>query len=214
MRMDGGIGIQHEALGAEITDNVVEGGQIGILTIGTTAGASPIEGNEVVESEDFGIVVNNADNLIVGNEVVGADEAGIAVDPDDRDRRQRQRDRRRRDRRRKRDLRIRRQRDRNRRDRRKPQRSPPQPRQRQRCELHPVAAYVGSEGDPQRLDRRRSPRAGKTKRAAPRRPGAVVRVFCKANVEEGEVAGFLGQATADGSGQWKATYAPQPRRHE
>lgn len=38
------------------------------------------------------------------------------------------------------------------------------------------------------------------------RPGATVRVFRKATASPGEVASFLGKATADGSGQWTLSY--------
>ena len=38
-------------------------------------------------------------------------------------------------------------------------------------------------------------------------PGAKVRVFRKAKAEEGEIAGFLGEAIADGSGNWKANFS-------
>jgi len=41
-------------------------------------------------------------------------------------------------------------------------------------------------------------------------PGAKVRVFSKASAEPGELQGFLAEATADGSGNWKATYPTVP----
>lgn len=37
-------------------------------------------------------------------------------------------------------------------------------------------------------------------------PGATVRVFRKAGAEPGELASFLGEAVADGSGNWKVSY--------
>jgi CSLREA domain-containing protein len=40
-------------------------------------------------------------------------------------------------------------------------------------------------------------------------PGALVRVFRKKAVEAGEVESFLGEAVADGSGNWKVTYPAQ-----
>ncbi len=39
------------------------------------------------------------------------------------------------------------------------------------------------------------------------RPGALVRVFRKATSSPGEIESFLGQATADGAGNWSVTYA-------
>lgn len=41
-------------------------------------------------------------------------------------------------------------------------------------------------------------------------PGSVVRVFSKASAEPGELQGYLGEATADGSGNWKATFPAVP----
>ncbi|OJU85540.1 MAG: hypothetical protein BGO11_00070 [Solirubrobacterales bacterium 70-9] len=41
-------------------------------------------------------------------------------------------------------------------------------------------------------------------------PGATVRVFRQQNQSAGEIDGFLGEATADGSGNWKVTFAKEP----
>jgi len=41
-------------------------------------------------------------------------------------------------------------------------------------------------------------------------PLALVRVFRKASAEKGELAGFLDQTTADGSGNWSVSYADLP----
>jgi hypothetical protein len=38
-------------------------------------------------------------------------------------------------------------------------------------------------------------------------PGAKVRVFLKSTAEPGEISGFLGEATADGGGNWTVSYA-------
>jgi CSLREA domain-containing protein len=38
-------------------------------------------------------------------------------------------------------------------------------------------------------------------------PGATIRVFSKKAAEPGEIASFLGEAVADGSGNWKVTYS-------
>jgi Periplasmic copper-binding protein (NosD) len=38
-------------------------------------------------------------------------------------------------------------------------------------------------------------------------PGATIRVFRKATASAGEIASFLGEATADGSGNWSVSYA-------
>jgi hypothetical protein len=41
-------------------------------------------------------------------------------------------------------------------------------------------------------------------------PGATVRVFRKASAETGELAGFLGEAEANGSGSWKVSFGSVP----
>ena len=41
-------------------------------------------------------------------------------------------------------------------------------------------------------------------------PGALVRVFRKASAEAGELQSFLGEAVADGSGNWKVSFASIP----
>ncbi|MFN8111897.1 MAG: hypothetical protein U0R51_01725 [Solirubrobacterales bacterium] len=41
-------------------------------------------------------------------------------------------------------------------------------------------------------------------------PGALVRVFTKATASSGEVAGFAGEAVADGLGNWTVTFPAQP----
>jgi len=41
-------------------------------------------------------------------------------------------------------------------------------------------------------------------------PGALVRVFRKASAEAGELASFLGEAVANGSGKWKVAYPSVP----
>jgi hypothetical protein len=52
--------------------------------------------------------------------------------------------------------------------------------------------------------------AGKTEASGSAEPLALVRVFRKDSTEPGELGAFLGEATADGSGNWSATYAALP----
>ncbi|HXQ89246.1 MAG TPA: hypothetical protein VN733_06360, partial [Solirubrobacterales bacterium] len=52
--------------------------------------------------------------------------------------------------------------------------------------------------------------AAKTSASGTAEPLALVRVFRKASAEKGEIAAFLGEATADGSGNWSLTYAALP----
>lgn len=52
--------------------------------------------------------------------------------------------------------------------------------------------------------------AEKTSASGTAEPLAVVRVFRKASAEKGELASFLGETTADGSGNWSVNYAALP----
>jgi len=48
--------------------------------------------------------------------------------------------------------------------------------------------------------------AEKSEAAGSAQPGATVRVFLKASAEAGEINSFLGEAVANGSGNWKVSY--------
>jgi hypothetical protein len=52
--------------------------------------------------------------------------------------------------------------------------------------------------------------AAKTEASGTADPGAKVRLFRKATSSSGEIESFLGEAVADGSGNWQATYAAVP----
>jgi len=52
--------------------------------------------------------------------------------------------------------------------------------------------------------------AAKAEATGTAEPNAVVRVFRKATASPGELDSFLGKVTADGSGNWKVTYAALP----
>lgn len=52
--------------------------------------------------------------------------------------------------------------------------------------------------------------ATKTEASGSAEAGALVRVFRKASAEAGELASFLGEAVADGSGKWKVSYPSVP----
>jgi Right handed beta helix region len=212
LRMDEeSTGIERENYGAAIRENTVEGGGIGIRLKGSISGGSVIERNEIVEPEDAGILVNNQENKIWDNEVTGSGEMGIEVDPgaeidvsgnviggDS-----------------------------------------PQSENRifdsgayailirgveeSRNEVRRnrgsgnsdegfivLRPYDPSGGDPNGVNSPAIATAGKTAASGSAEPGAVVRVFWKASSGAGELAGFLGQAVTNGSGQWKANYAAQP----
>ncbi|MFL5872691.1 MAG: hypothetical protein ACJ75T_04325 [Solirubrobacterales bacterium] len=52
--------------------------------------------------------------------------------------------------------------------------------------------------------------AAKTEASGTAEPAALVRVFRKNTPEPGELGAFLGEATADGSGDWSVAYAALP----
>jgi hypothetical protein len=54
--------------------------------------------------------------------------------------------------------------------------------------------------------------AGKASASGTAEPLALVRVFRKASAEKGELGTFLGEATADGSGDWSLTYPALPSK--
>jgi hypothetical protein len=205
------IGIDLENDGAAISGNFVEGGGIAIRLQGSLWSGSRVEDNEIVGAEDVGILIGNEENEIFGNEVTGSGN-GIEVDPaaeidvsgnvigGD---------------------------------------SPASENRifgsdgfaivirgveesRNEVRRNRGSGNLGDGGfivlrpfDPDGGDPNgvRSPTisaAAKTEARGKAEPGALVRVFRKASSEEGELAGFLGQAVANGSGEWKATYAPQP----
>jgi hypothetical protein len=213
LRMDeDAVGIDLENDGAAIRGNFVEGGEIGIRLQGSLWGGSLVEGNELVAPEDVGILLNNEENGIFGNEVTNSGGTGIEIDPGaeidvsgnviggDT----------------------------------------PESENRifgsdgfaivirgveeSRNEVRRnrgsgnlgdagfivLRPYDPDGGDPNGVRSPEISAAAKTEASGKAEPGAVVRVFHKASSEEGELAGFLGQAVADGSGLWKATYAPQP----
>jgi len=207
-----GVGILQHGVGAVIEGNEVSGGEVGIETLGATKASgigNLIVGNEVRDSEDGGIMLRNDLNQVFGNEVFGAGEAGIEVAPTaevnvggnviggDSDAEENaifgsanaaieifgieeSRNEVRRNRGSENGATF--------------------------IRLRSVGASEPGNGvDPPKISA-----VGKIEATGTSKPGAVVRVFRKASAEEGEVAGFLGQATANGSGEWNVVYAAQP----
>jgi hypothetical protein len=78
VRMAGGTGIETRFETGHITGNEVEGGQTGILTkVGEGAGL--IASNEVENATEHGIVVENPENEVRANKVIGSGGSGIRV---------------------------------------------------------------------------------------------------------------------------------------
>ena len=78
IRLEGGVGIAQQALGAWIAGNRVTGAETGIWVHGA-GGGNLIEGNTIEQSELEAILIENELNEVVGNRIVGAGTAGIAV---------------------------------------------------------------------------------------------------------------------------------------
>jgi CSLREA domain-containing protein len=78
VRMAGGVGIDSRFETGHITSNEIEGGSVGIWTkVGEGAGL--IAGNTVEGSTENGILVENADNEVRANSVIDSGLAGIRV---------------------------------------------------------------------------------------------------------------------------------------
>lgn len=75
-------GIEAHGTGAVIGGNTIVGAGTGIHVFGSTDEAgigNLIEGNEIVDPANEGILVENDFNQVLGNEISGAGESGIAV---------------------------------------------------------------------------------------------------------------------------------------
>ncbi|HEX7279878.1 MAG TPA: NosD domain-containing protein [Solirubrobacterales bacterium] len=74
-----GTGISNSGMGAEISGNLVEGAATGIEVQGDGF-ENLIDSNVVVESTDVGVLVKGPLNRIVGNEIAGGQEAGVRIE--------------------------------------------------------------------------------------------------------------------------------------
>lgn len=211
VRMEGGAGIEHRFTGAEIVANKLEGGANGILSRGDADG-SLIAGNLVQATEDVGIEVRNSDNEILGNEVLGSEEAGIVVNPTAA-------------------INISGnliggnsaaaenvisnsdasaieiigiEESRNEIGRNRGSGNGPA--------FIWLRPFNGPEGDPNGVGSPEINVAAKTEASGSAEPGALVRVFRKESEEPGEIAGFVAEAVANGSGNWKATFPGLPEK--
>jgi hypothetical protein len=211
VRMEGGAGIEHRFIGAEILDNQLEGGSNGILSLGDAEG-SLIAGNLIQATEDVGIEVRNSNNEILGNEVLGSEEAGVVVNPTAA-------------------INISGnliggnsaaeenvisnsdasaieiigiEESRNEIGRNRGSGNGPA--------FIWLRPFGGAEDDPNGVGSPDILVAAKTEASGSAEPGALVRVFRKDSEEPGEVAGFVAEAVANGSGQWKATFPSLPEK--
>ncbi|MDX6601658.1 MAG: hypothetical protein QOF13_860 [Solirubrobacterales bacterium] len=82
IRVDGGAGIEQRFGGADIAGNSIEEGQYGILTFGAPAGpgSNVIEENTIVNAELNAVLIKNENNLLTGNLFEGAGQAAIRIE--------------------------------------------------------------------------------------------------------------------------------------
>jgi len=207
----GETGIEHFEIGATITGNMIKGGGTGISSSGSVAApnaGSLIEGNTIEDTEGAGILVSNAENEIVGNEVLRAGDTGIEVESETVED----------------DGNV---------------IGGDLPEEENvvsdgggfpivisgaegtrneilgnrgsgnEGELGFFVLFVPN-GEPNGVKEPTVESAGKTQASGKAEPGAVVRVFFKTSAEPGELGGEIGKTTADGSGNWTATYPAVP----
>lgn len=81
IHMDGGVGIEQRFGGAEISENLIVGGQYGVLTEGEPGafGGNLIAGNSIIEPEANGVLIENDLNEVVGNIITEAGGAGVRI---------------------------------------------------------------------------------------------------------------------------------------
>jgi len=82
IRVDGGAGIEQRFGGADVAGNSIEEGQYGILTFGSpgAAGSNVIEENTIVNAELNAVLIKNENNLLVGNLIEGSSLAAIRLE--------------------------------------------------------------------------------------------------------------------------------------
>jgi hypothetical protein len=208
------VGIENHSTGAEIAGNAITGGENAIHVRGDTEAsgiANLIEGNKIADPSEAGILIENDFNEVLGNDVSGAGGSGVAIRPfltlapdgnliggdfpgsenvisdsgDDA-------------------ISI----------------------VNFEGTFTEIARNLGS-GNEGRFIRLLAagaesvgPNGGieppvvtaaaKTEASGTAEPAALVRAFRKNSPEQGELGAFLGEATADGSGNWSVTYAALP----
>ncbi len=79
IRMASGIGVEQRFGGALIAENSIEGGLDGVLAAGSSGAENWIEGNLIEGASANGILVESDLNQILGNEVLGSGGAGVRI---------------------------------------------------------------------------------------------------------------------------------------
>lgn len=80
IRMGGGVAISQQGQGAWISGNQISGATTGIRTFESTAYGNIIEGNLIEEPVASGVLLENDLNEVVGNTILGAGGAGIRIE--------------------------------------------------------------------------------------------------------------------------------------
>ncbi len=80
--MGGGEAIQNHGPGAFIEENLIFGGLEGIRTFGFVGAAgNTIKGNSIKLATEYGVLIENDSNIVAGNEIANSGSAGIHVGP-------------------------------------------------------------------------------------------------------------------------------------
>jgi hypothetical protein len=81
IHMDGGVGIEQRFGGAEISENLIVGGQYGVLTKGEPGafGGNLIAHNGILEAEANGVLIENDLNEVIGNTITESGGAGVRI---------------------------------------------------------------------------------------------------------------------------------------
>lgn len=78
------VGIESHSTGATIAANAIAGTETGVHAWGDTEASgigNLIEGNEIEDPLDFGVLIENDFNEVLGNEISGAGESGVMIQP-------------------------------------------------------------------------------------------------------------------------------------
>ncbi len=212
IRMEGGVGVEARFGGAEITSNFIEGAEFGVKTTVAPgpAGSNLIEKNVIGESTANGIRIEDEGNLVFGNSIYKSGAAGIRLQAPD----------------------LLLHADKNKIG------GNTEARENNIRESGGDAIEIDNTGEEETSQNEVARNKGDSNAGlfidligattnggiqppafatslqssatgTGAEPGATIRVFRKETASAGEIESTLGEATADGSGAWKVTYAGQ-----
>ena len=75
----GSVGIEQHGIGAHISGNLVVGATTGVRLWGESGSGSTVDENVIESSFGNGVLIENDNNLLLGNQIVGSKAAGIRI---------------------------------------------------------------------------------------------------------------------------------------